>query len=141
MRFVIDTNTLVSAFLWNGAPAKLLQELRSKNHDIYSSEILLTELTEVLKRTKFISQLNRVNQTPNQLIDQWLDLIEVVDSTALPAQISRDIDDDAVLACALCAKADVIVSGDKDLLVLNAFENMPILTASHALEMLKIAAD
>ncbi|MCC7464345.1 MAG: putative toxin-antitoxin system toxin component, PIN family, partial [Gammaproteobacteria bacterium] len=52
---------------------------------------------------------------------------------------SRDPDDDQVLAAALAAKAQMIVSGDKDLLVLGAFQGIPILPAALALE--HIAAD
>lgn len=58
-------------------------------------------------------------------------------SPALASPVSRDPDDDAVLACALAAKADLIVSGDQDLLVLQAFEGIPIVTAAQALERLK----
>ncbi|MHB1199755.1 MAG: putative toxin-antitoxin system toxin component, PIN family [Polaromonas sp.] len=51
--------------------------------------------------------------------------------------ICRDPDDDAVLACAKVAQANLIVSGDQDLLVLQAFEGIPIVTAAQALERLK----
>ena len=46
--------------------------------------------------------------------------------------VSRDPDDDAVLACALAARADLVVSGDNDLLVLKSFEGIPIVTVSQA---------
>ncbi len=58
-------------------------------------------------------------------------------SPALASPVSRDPDDDAVLACALAAKADLIVSGDQDLLVLQAFEGIPIVTIAQALERLR----
>jgi uncharacterized protein len=138
MRFVLDTNTLVSAFLWKGVPANLLLILRSGKHTVYSSEILLSELKEVLKRPKFQSQLVKVNQTPIRIINGWLDLIEVVNVNTLPKQVSRDVDDDAVLACALASNADYIISGDNDLLVLKGFEGIPILTAAQALEILQL---
>lgn len=137
MRFVLDTNTLVSAFLWRGTTAKLLQILHTQQHDILSSEILLSELIEVLKRPKFNTQISKINQTPDQLINQWLDVIELIETTSLVTPVSRDIDDDEVLACAMSAKADYIVSGDKDLLVLKAFRGIPIVTAAQALEALQ----
>lgn len=53
----------------------------------------------------------------------------------MPAKpVCRDPDDDAVLACAKAAQVDWIVSGDQDLLVLQRFEGIPIVTAAHALE-------
>ena len=137
MRFVLDTNTIVSAFLWQGAPSKLLHTLYSQRHDICSSEILLIELIDVLKRPKFSVQLNRINLSSHQIVNQWLDVIELIDVSPLTRAVSRDVDDDHVLACALSAKADYIVSGDKDLLVLNAFEGIPILTAAQAMEVIQ----
>ena len=55
----------------------------------------------------------------------------------LKSRVCRDPDDDAVLACAVSTKADYIVSGDKDLLVLNEFEDTPILTVAHTLKILQ----
>nr|WP_239056936.1 putative toxin-antitoxin system toxin component, PIN family [Wenzhouxiangella limi] len=56
-----------------------------------------------------------------------------------PPRVSPDPDDDHVLACALSAKADLIVSGDKDLLVLERFQGIDIVTASHALARIEAA--
>jgi predicted nucleic acid-binding protein len=64
-------------------------------------------------------------------------LVDLVTAPALSLTVCRDADDDAVLACALAARADLIVSGDKDLLVLQAFQGIPILTAAQALQWLK----
>ena len=54
----------------------------------------------------------------------------------LAAPASRDPDDDHVLACALGARADLIVTGDSDLLTLKRFEQIPIVTAAEALRIL-----
>ncbi|MCC9004437.1 MAG: putative toxin-antitoxin system toxin component, PIN family [Candidatus Competibacter sp.] len=55
-------------------------------------------------------------------------------------QICRDADDDAVLACALAAKADVIVTGDKDLIVLHPWNGIQILSPADALQWLTSSA-
>jgi predicted nucleic acid-binding protein len=60
------------------------------------------------------------------------------EAAPLPRPACRDPDDDHVLACAVAAGADLIVSGDNDLLSLHTYENIPIVTAVAALE--KIAA-
>jgi len=52
----------------------------------------------------------------------------------LPQPVCRDPDDDAVLACALAAQADLIVSGDADLLVLKQFQNIRIITPAEAVK-------
>jgi len=54
----------------------------------------------------------------------------------LTQRISRDADDDQVLACALAAKADLIVSGDRDLLDLNEHQGVRIVTAVQALRII-----
>lgn len=52
----------------------------------------------------------------------------------LDARVSRDADDDAVLACALAARADLIVSGDDDLLSIKTFNSIPIVSVAHAVK-------
>jgi uncharacterized protein len=52
--------------------------------------------------------------------------------------VCRDPDDDAVLACAKAAQVDLIVSGDEDLLVLQQFEGIAVVTAAQALDKLKL---
>jgi predicted nucleic acid-binding protein len=46
---------------------------------------------------------------------------------------ARDPDDDHVLACALAARAELIVTGDLDLLTLNTYQNIPIVSAAEAM--------
>jgi len=58
----------------------------------------------------------------------------------LAQRVSRDADDDAVLACALAAKADLIVSGDRDLLTLKIFRDIPIVTPIEAVNRIARSA-
>jgi len=60
-----------------------------------------------------------------------------VDAAPLPGQVSRDPDDDEVLACAATAHATAIVSGDDDLLSLRRYQDIPILTAAEALRRIE----
>ena len=72
-----------------------------------------------------------------ELVQDYERLAEVVTPEPLPAPVSRDPDDDHVLACALAAKAELIVSGDKrHLLVLGEYQGIPIRTAAEALGQL-----
>jgi predicted nucleic acid-binding protein len=57
-----------------------------------------------------------------------------VTARQLNAQVSRDADDDAVLACALAARADLVVSGDDDLLSLKSFNGILIVTVAQAVK-------
>ena len=68
--------------------------------------------------------------------DDYVEIVDLVEPIDVP-RIVRDPDDDHVLACALAAKADLIVSGDKDLLDLNTFQNIHILTPADALRRIE----
>jgi uncharacterized protein len=63
-------------------------------------------------------------------------LAEVTDPPPLPKAVSRDPDDDQVLALALATKAEVIVSGDADLLSLGSFEGISIVAPAEAVRLL-----
>jgi uncharacterized protein len=137
MQVVLDTNLLISALIFKGLPAQLLLEFEDSRHTLCLSPRLLAELEDVIYRAKFTSHIAKIGATPQQLFNGITALARVVKANPLPAQVSRDKDDDAVLACALAAHADLIVSGDDDLLVLGSFEGIPIVTGREALERLR----
>jgi predicted nucleic acid-binding protein len=66
-----------------------------------------------------------------------LALSELVELPPSIPRVSRDPDDDRVIACAVVGRADVIVSGDDDLLVLKRVGNIPILSAAAFLDLLR----
>lgn len=99
---------------------------------LYTSRALLDELVEVLQRRKFTRPMQACGFTANQLASHYRRLAYRVTIRQLTQRVSRDADDDQVLACALAAKADLIVSGDRDLLTLKVFRNIPMVTAAEA---------
>jgi uncharacterized protein len=99
-----------------------------------SRPALLAELTDVIGRAKFDAILVQSKTTRERSLAEVRQLAEVVEPPPLPAPVCRDPDDDEVLALALAAKVDLIVSGDDDLLVLQVFEGIPILTPAQALQ-------
>lgn len=133
MQAVFDTNVLVSALLWHGPPHALLEEVRNGSIALISSPALLAELADVIGRVKFEAILTRANTSREQALAQVRQLAEVVDPPPLPRPVCRGPDDDAVLALALAAKADWIVSGDDDLLLLQTYEGIAIITPAQAL--------
>jgi putative PIN family toxin of toxin-antitoxin system len=137
VRIVLDTNVVMSALLWRGPPYRLLQTIRQQpSRQIYSSPVLLEELTDVITRPGFSERLSRIGKSAREVLADYLDTIELVEPIEIP-RIVRDPDDDHVLACALAAKAELIVSGDKDLLDLNTFENIQILNPADALRKIE----
>lgn len=134
MRIVIDTNVLLSGLLWHSTPHALLNHARSGTAELVMSHALLEELAEVIARRKFAAILERTTRTPERILSEIQALAEIVVAPPLPLPVCRDPDDDAVLACALAAHADLIVSGDDDLLTLKEFQHIPIISAAQAMQ-------
>lgn len=129
MRIVLDTNVLMAAFVADGLCRDLVKS-RVLTHELVVSEILLDELTEKL-RDKFNAASGDV-----PMLAAYRDRAELVTAQPLPSPICRDPDDDWVLATAVSGAADVIVTGDEDLLSLVAHEGIRILSPRRFLEFL-----
>ena len=134
MRIVADTNTVVSGLLWQGTPRRLIDLARAQAFTLCSSPVLLAELADVLGRHKFERRILGARLTAEGLVQSYARLADVVQAPPLPQAVSRDPDDDQVIACALAAQADAIVSGDADLLTLGSHQGIPVLTAAQAVE-------
>jgi putative PIN family toxin of toxin-antitoxin system len=133
MRVVADTNTIVSGLLWQGAPRRVLDAAHVGVIDLFTSAILLAELEDVLGRDKFVQRLSQANVTGHELILGYAALATLVTPVAIDPVVIADPDDDAVLACAVAAHAEVIVSGDSHLLSLQGYEGIYIFTAANLL--------
>lgn len=136
MRAVIDTNVLIAGLLWRGPSHKLLEHARDGTVSMLSSPILLAELADVLARSKFRAILTRTRTSSASSLEEIRGLAEVIAPPPLPRPVCRDPDDDEVLALSIAAKADCIVSGDKDLLSLGAFQGIPIISPAEAVARL-----
>ena len=110
MRVFLDTNVLVSAFVTRGLCADVVRHVVAE-HELVVAEVVLEELQRVL-RQKF--------ELPQQTVRDILAFLEEHPIQPKPKSASsiriRDTDDQWVLASALAAKADVLVTGDDDLL-------------------------
>lgn len=130
MKVVIDTNTYISGILFYGAPRMVLNLVIEGKIESFISDDMVIELREVLGRKKFglsgqnvhfiITEIESVNNSVNPSID-----IQAVE---------KDPTDNKVIACAVEAGADVIVSGDKHLTELKGFRNIEILSADSFLK-------
>jgi putative PIN family toxin of toxin-antitoxin system len=139
MRAVIDTNVLLSGLLWYGPPHTLIEHIRAGSLSLISSPGLLAEFSAVVRRAKFQPILARSAIRPDHLLAELERLAELVDPPPLPIQISRDPDDDAVLALAAMASADMIISGDADLLAITQYAGIRIVTPAGALRIITAA--
>lgn len=132
VRLVLDTNAALSGLLWAGTPGRLLDAAAAGEIQLVSSTALLAELEGVLQRHKFAGQLARRGLTVGEVFDGYAALVTIVLPAALPPTITLDPADDQVLAAALAAQADLIVSGDRHLLSRKTFQGIPIVSAATA---------
>jgi putative PIN family toxin of toxin-antitoxin system len=135
MRIVLDTNVVMSALLWRGTPYRLLEAIQQRpSFQLFSSTALLEELTDILTRPSATKRLALIDQTAVNVIADYVEVIELVAPTAVPRVVPGDIDDDQVIAAAVAAQADLIVSGDrKHLLPLGSHAGIAIVDAAEAL--------
>ncbi|WP_454752303.1 putative toxin-antitoxin system toxin component, PIN family [Cupriavidus necator] len=121
---MLDTNVLVSGLAYPGSvPGRIVTAWRQGGLEVTLSRYILDELVRVLPR------LSRVNMTPAEirdLADSFMFLADVVEPEGTQDANLRDPADQPVLLTLLAAKADYLLTGDKDLLALAS--QYPILT-------------
>lgn len=134
-RIVLDTSTLVSAALRIGSVPYQALVAALGAWDLCASAETLAELERVLMHRKFDRYLNRtMREEFIALIRRRAHLFAIRDEdTANVAPPCRDPKDNQFLALAIAADAEMIVSSDDDLLVLNPWRGMPVLSASEFL--------
>ena len=137
MRIVLDTNVVLSALLWRGTPYQLLEAIRNRSETrLFTSPALLDEPAGVLTRSSPTKRLAVIGKTARAVLADYVEAAEVVEPEHVPRVVPNDADDDQVIAAAVSAGADWIVSGDVDLLSLGSYQGIPIITAAQAVEQI-----
>ena len=138
VRLVLDTNVVLSALLWQGTPFRLLGAIRDADDArLFSSPALLHELTNVLLRPSMTGRMAAIGANAGEIISAYLEIVELVEPTEVPAVVLKDPADDHVIAAAIAAGADLIVSGDKrHLLALGEHRGIAIVSPADALATL-----
>lgn len=134
MRVIIDTNVFVSGWLWGGIPARLFRLARNSQLRICASEPILSELQNTLSKQKLQAKLQSLGFTVDSLMIGTRVLVEVYPISEINVPSLRDRNDNMILATAIAADADAIVTGDLDLLVLQEYEGIVIVTARDFLD-------
>lgn len=137
-RIVCDTNVLVSGLLWSGKPRRILADVEQEKISAFTSRELLEELDRVLRYPTLASILSRAVVTRRDILRWVVRHATIVMPKPLDGiVISADPSDDRVLACAVSASADAIVSGDRHLLEIAMFRGIAILTPAAFLKKAK----
>ena len=138
VRIVLDTNVILSALLWRGTPYRLLTSIRQQmNAQLFSSTPLLEELADVLTRPSAAKRLATINRSGADVLIDYVEAVNLVSPASIGRVVASDPDDDVVIATALAANANLIVSGDNDLLSLKQYQNIPILSPADALGLIE----
>ena len=130
MKVVIDVNVWVSGLLWGGVPAQVLQLAQQRQITSFVSSELLLELETTLRRPKFQSQLLKRNQTVEALCEIARSISTLIEIPTIAIPQLRDQNDVKILATAIESQSEFLITGDLDLLVLNPFESIQIVTPS-----------
>ncbi len=130
MRVVFDTNVLYSAFATKGFCEEVLDEAAGECVIIWSAQ-LKEEFESVLARQ------HKTGPATRAALIAFVDLCEFVEPEPLAKRVCRDKDDEVVLATAVAGAADVIVTGDDDLLALESYQRIAILSPRQFLEVLE----
>lgn len=129
-KFIFDTNIFISAILLEGSINAAAVDKAFRIGEIVVSDATFYEFTQVLFRKKFDKYLT--DERRFQALNK-LELETIIFPVKTTITACRDPKDDKYLELAVDSKANCIVTGDKDLLVLNPFRGIPILTATEFL--------
>lgn len=135
LRIIINTNIFISLLISASDRSKIkdLVRLAFSKHTVLMSKSTFNELKATLNKSKIKKYIK------SDLVEQFLKKVEALcEQVTVSSSVTlcRDQDDDKFLALAHDGKADIIITGDKDLLELKSFENTKILTANEAKEYL-----
>lgn len=132
-RFVIDTNVLISALLFKSSVPFRAMELAERQGIILYSEATLKELERVLNRPKFDKYLERAEK---EIFLQKFIAVSLLVNVTETIAVCRDEKDNKFLELAVSGHANIIITGDLDLLELNPFQSIEILTPDRFVDRL-----
>jgi putative PIN family toxin of toxin-antitoxin system len=141
LRVVLDLNILVSAYFFSkldAPPRRILQAALDDYFILLHTDDYCADLVAAFSKEKFAERLARISQTPQSLVDIIVNMGEGVLPQEVPSHIVRDADDVVILACAVKGIADYIVTGDQDLLILESYHEVPIVTPAKFLAILSL---
>ena len=124
MRIVVDTNVLISGIFFGGFPRRILTSIINKQLTAWATTEIINEYEEIVEEMIDRKQ-GHLNRTILAPLIQTMEIIEPVSHI----EVCRDPDDDKFLECAKDSHALYVVSGDKDLLFIEKYENIQIVTA------------
>ena len=132
LKVVLDTNILVSAWLWEGNESKIVELIENGLVIGYTSLQLIQEFENVMNYPKFRLSEEEIASA----IGYYQIILRTIEPKIVVNIICDDPADNRVLDCALSAKVNAIITGDKHLLELGKFKNITMLTSTEFLKFI-----
>jgi putative PIN family toxin of toxin-antitoxin system len=133
VKVVIDTNVVISGFLFGGEPGKLIPLWQGGKIKPAASKAIIEEYLRVLAYPKFKLSESEINFL---LYQQLLPYFDVIDVQPGPEIVEKDPADDKFIKCALAAGGKYIISGDQHLLALKEYQKIKILSPTEFFSIL-----
>ena len=130
LKAVLDTNVLVSAFLSrSGVPNQVLRQA-GQSYRLFISQVILEETDRVLHELNIQKRGKLIEEEIQDFLNSLYTVAGVVENPPSLRVIKDDPDDDAILACAVAAQVDYLVSGDVHLKRLKGYKGIRIVSPS-----------
>lgn len=139
MKVILDTNVLISALLWKGKLASLYHLINEQKITLCFTKETFNELIKVFKYPHILKKVEKEKIDLAEIVNKLVSKSIVVSTKIRVKIIKEDPFDNYFLACARATQASFIVSGDKHLLNLKKFKNIPILSPQEFLKRTKNA--
>ncbi len=122
MRVVLDTNVIIAAFASRGLCSEVFEVCLS-GHSVITSEFILSEVRE-----KLFQKIRLPQAIVHKIIAYLRDTSEIVRPEPINEPVCRDKDDNFIIGTALGGKVKLIITGDEDLLSLEKYKGIKIVT-------------
>jgi uncharacterized protein len=124
MNVVFDTNVFIAALITEGLCSRLLRRARAGEFALVACPVILEEIQRAL-RQKFKLTRDEITWATAPIVEAISRMLEPETSIT---GICRDADDENILACAVAARAEYLVTGDADLLTIGSFREVTIVS-------------
>jgi putative PIN family toxin of toxin-antitoxin system len=133
---VLDTNVWVSAMIWGGAPAKIVEAAERGEIEVIASMEIISEIGDVLSYSKIESVYSEAGLSRRDLVEAVFRVARIINVDMKAEAVAEDPSDNKFIECALVGGAGYVVSGDRHLIKLGSYNGVRVLSVSEFLKII-----
>ena len=137
LKAVLDTNVWVSAMIWGGLPAEVINAAENNSIRIITSEEIIKEINQTLAYPKLKRIYEKAGVTRQELVEAALRIGKLTEVTTKVNIVHEDKADNKFLECAFDSKADFLVTGDEHLLKIKRYKRTRIRSVKQFIRILE----